>query len=141
MRPQSPLLVLAAATFVGILLPAPNASTAQEVKPIAGAQNFAITARDISTLRARALSGSGEAALRLSRHYGIAMHDSKAAVYWLQIAAENGSSLAQLDYAYKLAGDRNAEDQNRAMYWAREALKSDASADAARAFLREHAIK
>jgi hypothetical protein len=141
MRTSSPLPVLAAAVFVSILVPAANPPRAQEAKSIAGAQDFAITARDISVLTARALSGSGEAALRLSRHYKYALHDAKAEVYWLQIAAENGSSLAQLDYAYKLAEGRNPDEQSRAMYWAREALKSDANADGARAFLREHSVK
>jgi TPR repeat protein len=141
MRTLSPLPVLAAAIFVGVLLPAPDGPRAQERKPVAGMQDSAVTARDMSALRARALSGSGEAALRLSRHYGIVLIDAKAEVYWLQIAAEDGNSLAQLDYAYKLAEGRNPDDQSRAMYWAREALKSDANADAARAFLREHPVK
>ena len=141
MRTSSLLPVLAAAIFVGVLVPAANSPRAQEAKPIGGVQDFAVTARDILALRARALSGSGEAALRLSRYYGFVLHDAKAEVYWLQIAAENGSSLAQLDYAYKLAEGRNPDDQSRAMYWAREALKSDANADAARAFLREHSVK
>jgi hypothetical protein len=141
MRTLSLLPVLAAAIFAGVLVPALNPPRAQEPKPVAGPQDLAVTPRDISALRARALSGSGEAALRLSRHYGLVLRDAIAEVYWLQIAAENGNSLAQLDYAYKLAERRNADDQSRAMYWAREALKSDASADAARAFLREHGVK
>jgi hypothetical protein len=141
MRTLSPLSVLAAGVFVGVFVPSPSYLNAQAAKPISGSPDFAITDRDISGLKARAISGSGEAALRLSRHYGFVLLDAKAEVYWLQIAAENGNSLAQLDYAYKLAAGRNPDDQIRAMYWAREALKSDANADAARAFLREHPAK
>jgi TPR repeat protein len=138
MTPAKTNLLLVFSVLSGILMATADANPPAGDQPVAGVQDLQLRAKEIPKLKRDALSGSGEAALRLSSHFEFAALDAKQADYWLAIAAENGDPTAQVNYAYALARRGSASDKLRANFWARRALDSGKNIDAARAFLNEN---
>jgi TPR repeat protein len=101
-----------------------------------GALDFQhIRAADIPGLEHQALLGDGNAALRLADYYDYLQLDYSKAMYWMQIAAEDGSPTGQYNYAHMLDDDSRAGAMGqtdaksrelaklRARYWFNEAAK------------------
>jgi len=101
-----------------------------EHKEISPSQIFLLSDEEIVKLEKSSLKGSGEAAFKLWKHYGVDRGDSDAdkSNYWLKIAARNGHVIAQYNLAFSLFYE---EPQNipEAKYWARKAaLQGDKDA-------------
>ncbi|CAG0955426.1 hypothetical protein ANAEL_00311 [Anaerolineales bacterium] len=56
-----------------------------------------LTPQQIATLEEKALAGDGKAAFRLANYWQNYEVNSKEAAYWLQIGAENGHLISQLN--------------------------------------------
>jgi TPR repeat protein len=94
-----------------------------------------IKAADIPELERQALLGDGNVALRLADYYDYLQLDYSKAMYWMQIAAEDGSPTGQYNYGHMLADDSRAGAMGqtdakarelaklRARYWFSEAAK------------------
>ena len=94
-----------------------------------------IKAADIPALEHQALLGDGSVALRLADYYDYLKLDYSKAMYWMQIAAEDGSPTGQYNYGHMLADDERAGAMGqtdakvrelaklRARYWFSEAAK------------------
>jgi hypothetical protein len=82
-----------------------------------------ITAGDIPGLEREALAGDGAVALRLANYYDFVQLDYPRAMYWMQISAEDGSSIGQHNYAHMLADDQRASAMGQADPKTRELAK------------------
>ena len=94
-----------------------------------------VKAEDIPGLERAALAGDGSAALRLADFYDLRQLAYAKAMYWMQIAAEDGSPIGQYNYAHMLADDQRAGAMGetdpkarelaklRASYWFKQAAK------------------
>lgn len=80
---------------------------------------FQIPKREMADVRAAALDGSGDAALRLHKHYSMLALDEPQALYWAQISAENGNPQGQHAYGFMLLQKKDPESTARAVYWIR----------------------
>ena len=72
-----------------------------------------------------ALDGSPAAGYDLLEYYIVYIRDHDQAMYWAQIAAENGEANNEFDYASYLSDDKgNLMSLIRARFWAKRALKN-----------------
>ena len=83
--------------------------------PISSGSIFALSTEEIESLSKSALSGDAEAAFRLYQYFSFSHHDEGKAMYWTGIAAKNGSSVGQYNFAFML---RDSGDFKEALYWA-----------------------
>jgi TPR repeat protein len=97
-----------------------NASAPTSGQPTMGNQAFAIDEAEIPRVRAEALGGSGDAAIRLANNYG----DTPEGSYWTTIAAENGSVVGMYNLAQFLRNKYETESLIRARYWYERVVKS-----------------
>lgn len=86
-------------------------------QPIMLNQKFVIPVSEMPGLKEQALSGSGEAALRLSNYYDMVALDLGAGLRWLTIAAENGSIPGMYNLGQRLKMTGRPQDIVRARYW------------------------
>lgn len=89
-----------------------------------GNQDLEISNNELPKLEDDALSGSAEAAHRLSLFYDMIKLDSKKATYWASIEAENGSPSGQYNYGFHLYKDPDPKVRLRAKYWLKLAAKN-----------------
>lgn len=85
--------------------------------PINLNQDFVISALEIHSVEKDALAGSQDAALRLAAYNNFVTLQSDKGLYWLTIAAENGSVTGMYNTGLRLLQSRNANDHVRARYW------------------------
>ena len=90
---------------------------------------------DMPRLEQDALSGDAESAFRLANYYESASADKQNTLYWLTIAAENGSANAQYKLGLELAHEEDKTSRVRAIFWLRRAEESGVSP--ANSFLKE----
>lgn len=95
-------------------------------------EGMRIDADQIGNVESSALDGDAEAAHRLARYYNGIKLDHTTALYWYQIAAENGGAVNHYNYGYMLTVSNNPKDKKRARYWFNLALKEgeESAADA-----------
>jgi TPR repeat protein len=94
-----------------------------------------IKVEDIPGFERQALAGDGDVAMRLANYFDFVQLDYPKAMYWMQIAAEDGSPIGQYNYAHMLADDERAGAMGetdsrsreraklRANYWFKQAAK------------------
>lgn len=99
-----------------------NASMKSAV--VFGNQDLDVPNNELPKLEDEAISGSADAARRLSSFYDMVKHDDKQATHWAQIEAENGSPIGQYRYAFRLYKDPDPKVRARARYWLGLALKN-----------------
>lgn len=91
-------------------------------KPVMANQKFCLEESERLNLEQEAMLGSGEAALKLFQYYDFCASDYQKGLYWIQIAAENGDTTAQYNYAIHLMVDVGGElGKLGALYWFRKA--------------------
>lgn len=78
---------------------------------------------ELTNLTSSALQGDKEAAHRIARYYEGIELDHQKAMYWYQIAAENGGTVNHYNYGVMLANSSDSQDKIRARYWLSLALK------------------
>lgn len=71
----------------------------------------------IQQVEVAALQGSKEAARRLVNHYDYGVGDHVQALYWAEIAAENGDPVAEFNYGTLLRLKTDQMSQVRARFW------------------------
>lgn len=85
-------------------------------------EEFLLNDAQIAQYSADAIAGDDFKANALWLHFAIARQDPKSGHKWLALAAENGNSEAQLEYARQHALSTNLEKVCRASFWAQKAL-------------------
>jgi len=107
------------ASFQPIISPAQELKMQQEQarpgyrSPILGPL---ISSAKLQKLEKKALAGSPDAANRLSTYYDYSVLNTQKRDYWVQIAAENGSAVAQGNYGMHFPLQK--EEQNkRSVFW------------------------
>ena len=90
-------------------------------QPVMGNAPFVISDKDLPIVKNEALGGSGEAALRLYKYYRKIALDPKSAIYWAQVAAENGDPIGQYTFGLELLELKDEQSETRARYWMRRA--------------------
>jgi len=89
-----------------------------------GNASLMLTDKEISVYKNRALDGSAMAATKLANYYqGIALDNDKA-LYWLQIAAENGDIQAMHSYWVIASQSDDQDDHRRGLFWLKKAAAS-----------------
>jgi hypothetical protein len=90
---------------------------------------YFVSESDLPEVKQKALEGDAQSAERLQLYYALYKHDHAQGMYWLQIEAENGKPLAQLNLAvtltYKLpvrSPEQLKYDHVRGCFWLRKAL-------------------
>lgn len=87
---------------------------------IASLSNPTFAACDSGCLAEKALAGDGGAALQLAQDSLYKSHNRM--VYWYRVAAENGNTTGQWNYAMWLVADsKTRADCVRALYWFKQA--------------------
>ncbi len=79
---------------------------------------------EIPGVERAALAGSPGAALKLALHFDLVKMSQAKYLYWITIAAENGSPIGEYSLGTILAGKSGDNNRLRAIYWLRRA-KSD----------------
>jgi hypothetical protein len=92
-------------------------------EPVMGNAPFIIPSADLPTIEKQALEGSPDAAQRLYRYYRKVALNSEAAVYWAQIAADNGDATGQYAFGLELLERKDEDSAVRAKYWIRRAAE------------------
>lgn len=92
---------------------------AEVARPLSKAiQNeFALSDEELSTASQRGARGSKEDAMRVAMYYMFGIDDEDKAVYWFQIAAENGDPGAMQNLSVILHSRGGAENCERSKYW------------------------
>jgi len=127
---HSRLRIITLVWTLGLSSGLPLKASAQEgspdsVGPTDGASLFQLSQDEVVTFARAALDGNAQAAQRLHMHYQFTTRDGERAVYWMRIAAENGSSESMVGYAIFLFKDKRGKDNcMRARFWTRRAYES-----------------
>jgi TPR repeat protein len=109
---------------------------------------FAIPSEELAVLKAKALGGDGESARKIAIYFNFYKYDALSGKYWLQISAEDGYELGQLNLAEELDDAENVyrseppdeiqRDKERACFWFKKAAENGAKADEIDADARKH---
>jgi TPR repeat protein len=87
-------------------------------------QSLKLSDAEIRDLEPKALGGSTEAALRLCNFFDFIRMDHNEAMFWVQIAAENGGHISEYNYGSMLYEDPNPRNRQRARFWLERAAKN-----------------
>jgi len=126
-------LALRLTAAILLLSPALDAASAPSASSsLSGKEYYALSDDDRIHLEHEALHGSCEAADRLYAFHALYISNQKEAMYWQQIAAENGDPTAQSGLATLMSDDVKhdptttktelARDKERADFWYKKSL-------------------
>jgi TPR repeat protein len=125
--------VLLAATLV-LITGACMSAEKEEEQPVSICEDFEFSCTEVAGLSDAALAGSAEAALKLFWFY-LDRENKDEALYWAQVAMENGSAVGRHNYASLLADRGDSRSLARAKFHLR-ALVEQGDKDA-ESLLRE----
>ncbi len=103
--------------------------SAEQEEPVSICEDYEFSCAQVSGLNETALAGSARDALKLYWFY-LDQGNKDEAVFWAQVAMENGSPIGRHNYAYLLAERGDARSLARAKYHLR-ALAEQGDKDAA----------
>lgn len=86
-----------------------------------GTASLALTESQISKYRVYALEGSAPAAVKLADYYNAVALDYAKALYWFQIASENGDVEAMHSYWVIASQSGDPDDRIRGLFWLKKA--------------------
>jgi TPR repeat protein len=87
-------------------------------------QYFDLTEYQISVMKASALQGNGDPALRLAQYYSASKNDDENALYWYKTAAGAGNSQGMYGYGVSLKQKGDPDSRNQARHWLTKAKTS-----------------
>jgi TPR repeat protein len=90
---------------------------------VSGNSGFEIPAGEIPGLEKDALAGGAQSAYRLSVYYGLSQNNNEKQLYWLTIAAENGSPAGEYNLGFELAHLGGLQNTVRAIFWLKRAKR------------------
>ena len=88
--------------------------------------DYSLTKEQVVKHSAEAMSGSGEAALKLVHYYYLeGRRDLERTLYWALIGAENGDAESQFTAFHRLSVSTDPLKQQRSVFWLKKAAEQD----------------
>src|SRR5690348_8954540 len=121
------LLLVTSTLFLGLAafyaLGLKNNSFPHDSKGMRLADSLELSDEKLLKVKRDALDGSPSEGYHLLEYYDVYKGDRAQAMYWAQIAAENGEARNAFDYASLLSDDKdNVMSLIRARFWAKRAV-------------------
>lgn len=86
---------------------------------------FNLSEAQVIIFSPKALKGDADSASRLTRHFY--QLDAVQGAFWEQIAAENGDTVGQFNFALNLLENKDERSRMRARFWLERAAANGAS--------------
>jgi TPR repeat protein len=104
-----------------------DSSSNPESNFVMSGQVYSLTDNEVQRLADEALGGTAEGAFRLYLFFELVKGDHLEALFWLQIAAENGHPIGQYNFGGMLRKDPDPRNRQRARFWFERAAENGVS--------------